>query len=188
MKAFPKLCAAALALAASSGAQAQTVFASGSYDAGEQVNGGGGLFLGPGTYRFSFITTAPFADFYGQVEKQYYRSEYCDFREGAGEEFCAGTNYPITPLFDPVTPTLYQLQITVDPFRETFTPEDIVVRTVEFDECCTYAFDFTAGGEGSFSISYAAIPEPDSWALLILGFGLIGAAHRRRTALRLATS
>ena len=183
-----QLCAAAMALAIGASAQAQTVFASGNYAAGEQVSGGGGLLLGPGTYRFSFTTTAPFADFYGQVEKQYYRSEYCDFREGAGEEYCGGTNYPITPLFDPVTPTLYQLRITVDPFRETFTPDDIVVRTVEFDECCTYAFDFTAGGEGFYSVSYAAIPEPATWALLILGFGVVGGALRRKPALRAATS
>lgn len=70
MRTSLRLCAAALALVAGSGAQAQTVFASGSYTAGQQVNGAGGFFLGPGTYRFSFTTTAPFADFYGQVEKQ----------------------------------------------------------------------------------------------------------------------
>jgi hypothetical protein len=31
-------------------------------------------------------------------------------------------------------------------------------------------------------ISAAAIPEPATWAMLIAGFGLVGAANRRRTA------
>lgn len=183
-----KLGAVVLALGLSSQGQAQTIFASGSYTSGEQVFGGGDLFLGPGTYRFSFTTTAPFAEFYGQVEKESYYNEWCDFRDGAGEQSCGGNNVPTTPLFEPVTPTLYQLRITVDPFRETLTPEDIVVRRVEFDDCCTYSFDFIAGDAGVYSVSYAAIPEPESWALLILGFGAVGAAYRRKPALRLATS
>lgn len=33
---------------------------------------------------------------------------------------------------------------------------------------------------GSFSASLAAVPEPGTWALLILGFGAIGAGMRRR--------
>jgi hypothetical protein len=144
--------------------------------------------LGPGSYRFSFETTAPFAEFYGQVEKLTIWNAFCDERDGNGEFYCGGDTVPTVPLFDPVTPTLYQLKITVNPFVETFTPDDFVVRTIEFDDCCTYAFDFIAGGEGSFSISYAAIPEPASWALLILGFGAVGAAQRRRPAFRLATS
>ena len=177
---------AAAALALCAGAQAQTIFANGSFGAGEQVFGSGGVTLGPGSYRFSFATTAPFAEFYGQVEKQTYYAEYCD--DGDGEYFCGGNNVPTIPLFEPVTPTLYQLEIRVNPFVETFNPYPFVVRTEEFDECCTYAFDFIAGDTGSFSISYAAIPEPESWALLVLGFGVVGAARRRRSALRIATS
>ena len=33
-----------------------------------------------------------------------------------------------------------------------------------------------------FSVSVTEVPEPDSWALLIAGFGLVGAAQRRRRA------
>ena len=32
----------------------------------------------------------------------------------------------------------------------------------------------------SFTPQFAAVPEPESWALLIIGFGLVGAAGRRR--------
>ena len=42
---------------------------------------------------------------------------------------------------------------------------------------------FVANGGGNFS---AGVPEPASWALLILGFGGIGAALRARRATRLA--
>ena len=43
-------------------------------------------------------------------------------------------------------------------------------------------FDFTGGPQGNFdfAVAGAPIPEPQSWALLIAGFGLTGAALRRR--------
>ncbi len=50
----------------------------------------------------------------------------------------------------------------------------------------TYRVDFNAGGD-SLAITAvfgagAAVPEPATWALLILGFGLVGAAMRRKPA------
>lgn len=39
---------------------------------------------------------------------------------------------------------------------------------------------FYSNNDGSFTLSVAAIPEPASWALMIAGFGLAGAAMRRR--------
>lgn len=180
--------AAALALSLWTSAQAQTVFATGDFGAGEQLSGSGGLYLGPGSYRFSFTTSVPLDGLYGYVEKSSIWNEYCDEGEGAGEFYCGGDDVPTQPLFEQVSPTLYQLRMTVNPFVETFTPDQFVVRTVEFDLCCTYSFDLYAAGAGSYSISYAAIPEPASWALLILGFGAVGAALRRRPAVRFATS
>jgi hypothetical protein len=49
----------------------------------------------------------------------------------------------------------------------------------------TDRFRFTAtGGDDYYALSqfeaYGAVPEPASWALLIAGFGLVGAASRRR--------
>lgn len=45
-----------------------------------------------------------------------------------------------------------------------------------------------AGGSAAaaFVSSVAPVPEPDTWAMMILGFGLIGAALRRRTGAVLA--
>ena len=66
------------------------------------------------------------------------------------------------------------------------------------DECCgdffVYSVDFDQNGFWTAgeryvgldpevgTVSINAVPEPASWAMLVAGFGLIGAALRRRTA------
>lgn len=44
------------------------------------------------------------------------------------------------------------------------------------------AGQFYADRSAAFALASAAVPEPASWALMIVGFGLVGAAARRRTA------
>jgi hypothetical protein len=39
-----------------------------------------------------------------------------------------------------------------------------------------------AGSTGYDFQAAAAVPEPATWAMMIMGFGLVGAAMRRRTA------
>ena len=43
-----------------------------------------------------------------------------------------------------------------------------------------YSFKISGADAGNFSASLFAVPEPASWAMLIAGFGLTGAAMRRR--------
>jgi hypothetical protein len=53
----------------------------------------------------------------------------------------------------------------------------------------TPLFDFATDGVGQAVFSYnggGAVPEPASWAMLIAGFGLVGAAARRRRAVTAA--
>jgi hypothetical protein len=52
---------------------------------------------------------------------------------------------------------------------------------VEFDPAGTeYVGTFTISSDGGLaSISYAAAPEPEAWALLVAGVGLAGGALRR---------
>ena len=46
----------------------------------------------------------------------------------------------------------------------------------------------TSGSNGAFSgtISLAAIPEPATWAMMVGGFGVIGASMRRRARVKIA--
>jgi hypothetical protein len=37
-----------------------------------------------------------------------------------------------------------------------------------------------SGGTFGGTLTFAAVPEPATWALLILGFGLVGGALRRK--------
>jgi hypothetical protein len=39
--------------------------------------------------------------------------------------------------------------------------------------------NFNARGSGDFT---ATVPEPSTWAMLLLGFGLVGFARRRQVA------
>jgi hypothetical protein len=45
------------------------------------------------------------------------------------------------------------------------------------------SFDTSQGNGVSSTFSFAAVPEPASWALMIGGFGLVGTAARRRNGL-----
>ncbi|MBW6526686.1 FxDxF family PEP-CTERM protein [Sphingomonas sp. RHCKR7] len=40
------------------------------------------------------------------------------------------------------------------------------------------------GGSYTANVSFAAVPEPATWALMILGFGVVGYSMRRRPAVR----
>ena len=54
----------------------------------------------------------------------------------------------------------------------------------------TLVISGTTGGNGAYggslTFSTAAVPEPAAWALMILGFGVVGYALRRRPAARFA--
>jgi len=47
--------------------------------------------------------------------------------------------------------------------------------------------NFKASGPGSFA-AVAAIPEPDQWAMLLVGFGLVGSTMRRRRGMAIVTA
>jgi PEP-CTERM motif len=51
-----------------------------------------------------------------------------------------------------------------------------------------YGFATLDGGGGLTSITYSAVPEPSTWALLIAGAGVVGVATRRRRRLPALTA
>ena len=66
----------------------------------------------------------------------------------------------------------------------TFIATDVLTRL-------TFSADTSAGccyGPALDSVTIAAVPEPEVWALLLLGFGVIGLQMRRRSGLRAVTA
>ncbi len=55
-----------------------------------------------------------------------------------------------------------------------------------FDNEAGLALGQQVGANALASLTFHAVPEPSTWAMLILGFGAIGALMRRRRALRVA--
>ncbi len=51
-----------------------------------------------------------------------------------------------------------------------------------FETIPTYLYSFRLSAAEAQSLGFAAVPEPESWAMMILGFGIAGAAARRRRA------
>jgi len=182
------LCGAAIALlAAASPAQATTTVVSGTYTGGYQSTGGS-FSLGEGSYLISLSFSNPVSDFDGTLEKTYAYDAYCNF--GAGDVLCGGDDVPIDLTFNMVTPQLYQLLLTINgPETIVMPPGHFESREDTHESCCGFGFGFTSSGSGHFVLSYADVPEPATWAMMLIGFGAIGAAARRRqTRNVLATS
>jgi len=182
------LCGAAIALlAAASPAQATTTVVSGTYTGGYQSTGGS-FSLGEGSYLISLSFSNPVSDFDGTLEKTYAYDAYCNF--GAGDVLCGGDDVPIDLTFNMVTPQLYQLLLTINgPETIVIPPGHFESREDTHESCCGFGFGFTSSGSGHFVLSYADVPEPATWAMMLIGFGAIGAAARRRqTRNVLATS
>ena len=96
---------------------------------------------------------------YGSLQVGYIGGDACNFANG---DFCftMGFNEPGVPSF------VSMIQLRPDmPSSSTYS---------------------TTSGRVSFREVSNVVPEPESWALLIAGFGLVGAVLRRRRAQTLA--
>ena len=52
-----------------------------------------------------------------------------------------------------------------------------------YDHACGVYYCAAGGGESAINYAFrAAVPEPATWGLMIVGFGLVGATMRRRAA------
>jgi len=184
------ICGAALALLSVSPAAATTTVTSVGHPGNSFVVGGGSFSLATGTYRISLSFSQPVTDVDAWIEKTISTNDYCDF--GDGEFYCGGDDVSIFPEFAMVTPQLYQLVVTVSGLSTiNGYPGSFYSHETNVDSCCGYGLDFTSGHAGRYTLSYTAVPEPATWAMMLFGFGAIGFAARRR-ALRarakLATS
>ena len=176
---------AALVVTAGPG-RAATLITAGAYGDAEYQAHSGSLGLGPGRYRFDIAFTTPVLYVTGNAGKSTVSSFYCtDPDVGPGEFYCGGDDVPTLAPFDPVDALTYRAFLTVNPPADSFyPPEAIVTRIHDFDICCDYAFEFESVRAGSFRLTYAAVPEPESWMLMILGFAVVGAAWRHSSRAR----
>ncbi len=165
-------------------ASAATMIATGSY-AGNYSSDSARAALGPGRYRFTLQLTAP-ADFVGAtVAKDTNTNFICaDPAAGGGEFSCGGDNVPTIVDFSLVTPLLYQAALDVNAPYTFLSPGDFIVRTETSETCCDFGLEFYNTNAGTYTLSYAAVPEPAGWALTITGMGIVGGALRRRRSTR----
>lgn len=56
-----------------------------------------------------------------------------------------------------------------------------------FATSIVYKMTFTAPGSFNSSAQLAAVPEPATWGMMLLGFGVVGSAMRRRSAKTIAS-
>ena len=66
-----------------------------------------------------------------------------------------------------------------DGWDDTYYPELRLIQGNPLDGFSTQ--DYASSNPTHFSLAAAPAPEPASWALMVAGFGLAGAAMRRRT-------
>lgn len=160
-------------------AHAATIIQTIYFGAGDDAYFGvGNVSLGPGHYVFRIDTTSPFLYLDGYVQKTISYDFTCQFGP------CGGDDADQQSFFSPISPTAYVASVTVNaPYSviqvPPYDPTD-VVRIDYHDICCRYDVTIQAGGSGHATLSYSAVPEPQGWALLVIGFGTVGAALRKR--------
>lgn len=65
-----------------------------------------------------------------------------------------------------------------------FTGSNLVSAAGPFSETVKYSLNFTGGAGSNFNgtANLTAVPEPATWAMMLIGFGALGFAMRRRRA------
>ncbi len=168
---------AAFALAAATAAPGATILETGSYAGGEDLFVSGGVGLGPGKYRFRLDLSGPADTFSGELKKTTHYNDYCN-PDGNGVVYCGGDDTDELPLLDPLGPKRYGADVTVHaPYIVPYGGDGAYGSYSE--DCCTYHFDILAPRDGTYVFSVSAIPEPSSWAMLLLGVALTSITLRR---------
>ncbi len=134
-------------------------------DLGSNLVGTDGPTAFPGYFNFSFTdTTATTSDF--QFSSSWTATDFNGFHLYDVN----GTIAPITS----VSINAVTNMVGLDASRITFDANNIYVNW--------NGLSFDGGTVVTLDINAAGVPEPASWALMIGGFGLVGAAMRRRVS------
>lgn len=151
-------------------------------------------------YGFNIFDDSPTAAFDDASASGDFRNIICDanppqfqsnfsicFRAAAGQN-CSGSGGGGAGLFpdDPAATGSFTLNFTGS--VDTVTLNNFFTRYQSIDNVSGFANGNSAVGTGTsvlvFDPSGGVVPEPASWAMLIAGFGLVGATMRRRRTVR----
>ncbi len=171
--------AAGLSLAVASPSHAAQVLRLGRFSAGQEVFDGGSIDLGPGKYRFTLALSVVNSNVWGEVNKRY-RYNYWYYMED--DRYWGGNSGTLGTYLEQVTPTGYQADLQVSPATSKYSPDMPGLRRDDHaDVCCDYYFGISeADRAGRYRFSVSAVPEPETWALMMLGIGVIGVKMRRQ--------
>ena len=185
MRLTMKLLAAAAALTLAPAAQAATILPGNPGGvAGAFFNVSGDIASGPisATFGRSGIDAGTFTDeFVFQIDQM-------GLGSGSITTILAGLSGSMTDLdFNTVTfsngSTVFDVAISDMGFQETGGLSNVPIMSGVLN---TLTVNYTSRGQGSyggnlaFAPAVSAIPEPSTWAMMILGFGAVGVAMRRR--------
>jgi hypothetical protein len=139
----------------------------------------------PGEYDFHLTTSAPVSvDLTGTVDRSY--GEYFEGMDYDGDDD------PSFPMAD------YEISNTTDVMLEVDVPQDQIVNSAVggylfmynyFDPVINLNLQGAPGTQYSLTVTGRLapppnVPEPDTWALMLIGFGLAGGALRLRDVAR----
>ncbi len=168
--------AVGLSLAVVSPSHAAQVLRLGSFSPGQELTEDGSIHLGPGKYRFTLTSSSPNSGVWAEV---LYSFRYNYYRYLENDLYWGGNSGTVALSLEGVTPTRAQLDLQVKPATSTYDSD--LRRDDHADVCCDYRFGISgADRAGRYRFSVSAVPEPATWALMVLGIGAIGFAMRRQ--------
>ena len=131
--------------------------------------------LGPGEYDMLATVTGDYLDFFGWVEKRTHYEYYCDSQWCGGDEGggVAGT-------FGRSGPNMFATRIRLNAaYIENPGPWQIVHSDDEIGRITLGVEPGQSRAPVRWTLTVTSVPEPSTWATMVAGFGLAGAATRR---------
>jgi hypothetical protein len=173
-------------------ANAATVIATGTYQAGVDsgldagINTGSQIYLSPGKYRFTLQASSPLVDFEGDAVVNELDIFTCELDDGPF--ICGADDEDLLNAFERSGPKTFTADITVIPPTVLGTPSSNEASSDDYEY--VRAYDLLSNSDGSYVLSVSPVPESRTWALMIAGFAVVGFgmrdARRRRAQSALA--
>jgi hypothetical protein len=140
------------------------------------------MYTDPGRY-VSYIAFSQPGDFTLRYQVIRTTDMFCDFGDGAGFVACGGDDVPVGfDLFAGPGATTASLAYAIAaPFREDYSPTQFGL-VFDHAEGADFEYFFAEDGVVNYRVVTTPVPESSVWALMIGGFGLLGATLRRRKA------